>query len=230
MVRPVLLKSCDNRRPQRRQHSRSHSTATLTPAASSPEASEAELIARSKAGDQDAFLALMQRYQFLIRTTARSYFAASAADEDLQQEALIGLVKAIRDFKDGVSTFRSFAELCIRRQVITFIKSQTRRKHRLLNTAVSLDAPHFEDGEPLLNFIAGATAPAPAEEHVDFLEVLAELCSELERKVLSLYTRGYSFEDMAFETGTHVKSIDNAVWRIKVKAKKLRAKMNLKIE
>jgi RNA polymerase sporulation-specific sigma factor len=226
---PLQQRSCDSRRLDKRRGLRSHFTASAASLNAAREEPEVELIAAARAGDQDAFLVLMQRYQFLIRATARSYFAASAADEDLQQEALIGLVKAVRDFKSGICSFRTFAEMCIRRQVITFIKSQTRRKHSLLNTALSLDAPQYEDGEPLLNFIPGTAPPTPADEHVDFLDCLAERCSDLERKVLSLYTRGYSFEDMAFETGTHAKSIDNAVWRIKVKAKKLRAQTDLKI-
>ncbi len=192
------------------------------------EVSESELVTLTREGDQDAFLELVKRYRFLIRAVARTYFATSAAVEDLEQEALIGLVKAVRDFKEGFR-FTTFAELCVRRQVITFIKTQSRRKHSPLNGALSLDAPYYEGGEPLASFIPAETAPIQSEDHHDFLEQLAARCSNLERKVLSFYTRGYSFEEMAIEAGATVKAIDNAVWRIKVKARKLRDQVNLQM-
>lgn len=186
---------------------------------------DSALLEAAKSGDQDAFAILVERYRWLLRSVSRSYFASGAADEDLLQEALIGLMKAVRDFRSDCGVFRAFLELCIRRQVITYIKSQTRQKHAVLNRSISLDVPRFsDDDEPLVATLASRDPTRETDpDDLDFLNSLIQRCSSLERNVLFLYTKGYSFEEMAFEVGKHWKAIDNAVWRIKVKARKLRA-------
>jgi RNA polymerase sporulation-specific sigma factor len=142
----------------------------------------------------------------------------------LIQEATIGFYKAVRDFKGDRGAFAAFVDLCVRRQIITFIKTATRQKHAALNWATSIDAPVFHDSdESLAARLAGPEKPGFAElsETTAFLEALWDRCSSLERGVLSLYTKGYSFEEMGWELGVDWKSIDNAVWRVKVKARKL---------
>ena len=156
---------------------------------------------------------------------ARRYFAPGSDRDDLIQEATIGFFKAVRDFRGDRGGFAAFVDLCVRRQVITFIKTATRQKHTALNQAVSLDAPIFNDSDETLI----ARLPARREwshddlgsDNAEFLETLWERCSDLERGVLSMYSRGYGFEEMARELRVHLKSIDNAVWRVKIKAKKL---------
>jgi RNA polymerase sporulation-specific sigma factor len=117
-------------------------------------------------------------------------------------------------------------DLCVRRQIITFIKTTTRQKHSALNRSISLDAPAYEDSEEtLLTRLASPESEQSTDDaQAAFLETLWNLCSRLEQGVLALYTRGYSFQEMARELSVHWKSIDNAVWRIKVKAKKLASK------
>jgi RNA polymerase sporulation-specific sigma factor len=183
------------------------------------------LVEAAKGGDQDAFTGLVDRYRSLLRSISRSYFATGTADEDLAQEALIGLMKAVRDFRSDCGTFRTFLELCVRRQVITYIKTQTRLKHTPLNRSISLDAPRVsDDDEPLVETLASRDPIRETDpEDLEFLHNLTQRCSDLERHVLFLYSKGYSFEEMAFEVGKHWKAIDNAVWRIKVKARTLRA-------
>jgi RNA polymerase sporulation-specific sigma factor len=161
-----------------------------------------------------------------VFSIARRFYAPGSGRDDLLQEATIGFFKAVRDFKDDRGSFSAFAELCVFRQVITFVKTTTRQKHTVLNTAISLDAPLFDDSaETLIARLAAPSSiePEPTTDSAEFLEALRERCSLLERGVLSMYSRGYTFEDMAYELGVHLKSIDNAVWRIKVKAKKLLA-------
>jgi RNA polymerase sporulation-specific sigma factor len=192
---------------------------------------EADLIVAARNGDTDAFAVLFRQYRPRVFILARKYFAPGSDRDDLLQEATIGFFKAIRDFRGDRGTFGAFAELCVRRQVITFVKTATRQKHAALNSAISLDAPIFsESDEPLIGRLA-AKEDVIAEidtDSYDFLSLLLQRCSGLERGVLSMYSRGYKFEEMAYELRVHWKSIDNAVWRVKVKAKKLLAEKPLK--
>lgn len=185
---------------------------------------ETELISAARAGDPEAFAVLFREYRPRLFSLARRYFAPGSDRDDLLQEATIGFFKAIRDFKGDRGTFGAFAELCVRRQIITFIKTATRQKHAALNWAASLDAPIFADSdEPLIGRLAATETPIIEldTDNTEFLDALSQRCSGLERGVLSMYSRGYKFEEMAYELGVHWKAIDNAVWRVKVKAKKL---------
>ena len=188
-----------------------------------------DLIQRARENDSEAFGELFRRYRVRLFGLARRYFAPGSDRDDLIQEATIGFFKAIRDFKGDRGTFGAFAELCVRRQVITLIKAATRQKHAALNWATSLDAPAFADSEePLVARLAASAGPdmGGLSDATAFLESLWSRCSSLERGILSLYSRGYSFAEMAFELGVHWKSIDNAVWRVKVKARKLLSEKN----
>ncbi|MBM6616120.1 RNA polymerase sporulation sigma factor SigH [Bacillus suaedaesalsae] len=177
-------------------------------------------------GDSEALEYLINKYRNFVRSKARSYFLIGADREDIIQEGMIGLYKAIRDFKeDKLSSFKAFAELCITRQIITAIKTATRQKHIPLNSYVSLDKPIYdeESDRTLMDVISGARVTDPEEliinqEEFDDIEVkMAELLSDLERKVLALYLDGQSYQEISEELNRHVKSIDNALQRVKRK-------------
>jgi RNA polymerase sporulation-specific sigma factor len=187
---------------------------------------DAELVARARQGNDRALDALLSRYRNFARSKARSFFLVGADKEDVVQEGMIGLYKAIRDFDlEQQTPFRAFAELCVSRQILTAIKTANRNKHRPLNTSVSLDAPaHTED----LDHTVGDDLVAPAQldpaEVVISAEEIAALrdnmrdrLTELEGSVLGLYMDGKSYEEIAGALGAHVKSIDNALQRIKRK-------------
>ncbi|AGT30552.1 RNA polymerase sigma70 factor [Geobacillus genomosp. 3] len=188
-----------------------------------------QLVALVHKGDGEALDFLIHKYQNFVRAKARSYFLVGADREDIVQEGMIGLYKAVRDFKgDKLSSFKAFAELCITRQMITAIKTATRQKHIPLNSYVSLDKPIYDDesDRTLMDVLSGAQATDPEElivnrEEVDDIELkMAELLSDLERKVLALYLDGRSYQEISEELNRHVKSIDNALQRVKRKLEK----------
>ncbi len=177
-------------------------------------------------GDSEALDYLINKYRNFVRAKARSYFLIGADREDIIQEGMIGLYKAIRDFKeDKLSSFKAFAELCITRQIITAIKTATRQKHIPLNSYISLDKPIYdeESDRTLMDVISGAKILDPEEliinqEEFDDIELkMAELLSDLERKVLALYLDGQSYQEISDDLNRHVKSIDNALQRVKRK-------------
>jgi RNA polymerase sporulation-specific sigma factor len=177
-------------------------------------------------GDSGALEYLINKYKNFVRAKARSYFLIGADHEDIVQEGMIGLYKAIRDFKgDKLSSFKAFAELCITRQIITAIKTATRQKHIPLNSYVSLDRPLYdeESDRTLLDVICGTRVTDPEEllinqEEFDDIELkMGEILSDLERKVLMLYLDGRSYQEISVDLKRHVKSIDNALQRVKRK-------------
>ncbi|AXI07576.1 RNA polymerase sporulation sigma factor SigH [Oceanobacillus sp. 143] len=181
-------------------------------------------------GNNYALDFLIHKYRNFVRAKARTYFLIGADKEDIIQEGMIGLYKAIRDFDaDKLSSFKAFAELCITRQIITAIKTATRQKHIPLNSYVSLDKPIYdEDSErTLLDIIAGSRSVDPQEllvnrEKMGDIELqLTELLSELEREVLHLYVDGRTYQEISIELKRHVKSIDNALQRVKRKLEQL---------
>jgi RNA polymerase sporulation-specific sigma factor len=191
------------------------------------ELEDADLVARVRDGDDRCLDVLLDRYRGFARAKSRSYFLAGSDKEDVVQEGMIGLYKAIRDFDlDQQTPFRAFAELCINRQILTAIKTANRQKHQPLNTSVSLDAPvHAEDGSDR-SFGESLVAPQntdPAEWVVSAEEIEAlrttmrDSLTDLEGSVLRLYMEGKSYEEIAGALGNHVKSIDNALQRIKRK-------------
>ncbi|RWR10597.1 RNA polymerase sporulation sigma factor SigH [Siminovitchia fortis] len=177
-------------------------------------------------GDSEALDYLIKKYRNFVRAKARSYFLVGADNEDIVQEGMIGLYKAIRDFKEEkLASFKAFAELCITRQIITAIKTATRQKHIPLNSYVSLDKPIYdeESDRTLMDVISGAKILDPEEllihrERFNSIEdKMTELLSDLERKVLALYLDGRTYQEISDELDRHVKSIDNALQRVKRK-------------
>lgn len=185
-----------------------------------------DLVRRVHVGDLHALDYLIHKYKNFVRAKARSYFLIGADREDIVQEGMIGLYKAIRDFRgDKLTSFKAFAELCITRQIITAIKTATRQKHIPLNSYVSLDKPLYDEDSDrtLLDILCGAKVADPEElminqEEFDDIEIqLSEILSDLERRVLRLYLDGQSYQEIALALNRHVKSIDNALQRVKRK-------------
>lgn len=177
-------------------------------------------------GDGEALEYLINRYKNFVRAKARSYFLIGADREDIVQEGMIGLYKAIRDFRgEKLASFKAFAELCITRQIITAIKTATRQKHIPLNSYVSLDKPIYDEDSDrtLLDVICGTRVSDPEEliinqeEFIGLEDKMSEILSDLERKVLMLYLDGKSYQEIAVDLDRHVKSIDNALQRVKRK-------------
>jgi RNA polymerase sporulation-specific sigma factor len=192
------------------------------------ELEDLQLVIRSRNGDGAALDLLIRRYTGFVRLKASSYFLAGGEGEDLVQEGLIGLYKAVRDFRaDKETSFRSFAELCITRQIITAIKTATRYKHAPLNTYVSFShtpAGHESDGECTLgDALPGPSVNDPSvcvistEELQSLVFCLGSGLSRLESDALRLYLEGLSYEEMAAELGCDTKTIDNALQRVKRK-------------
>jgi RNA polymerase sporulation-specific sigma factor len=187
-----------------------------------------QLVLRARNGDAVALDQLIRRYTGFVRLKSSSYFLAGGDSEDLIQEGLIGLYKAVRDFRsDKETSFRSFAELCVTRQIITAIKTATRFKHAPLNTYVSFShtpAGHEGDGDVTL----GDALPGPgvdepsvvvisSEELQSLVFTLGTGLSKLEAEALRLYLEGSSYEEMAEQLGCDTKTIDNALQRVKRK-------------
>ena len=194
-----------------------------------------QIVDHARLGDRIAEEYLINKYKNFVRAKARSYFLIGADREDIIQEGMIGLYKAIRDFKsDKLASFRAFAELCITRQIITAIKTATRQKHIPLNSYVSLNKPIYdeESDRTLLDVLSGNKVTDPEElvisreEFVDIESKMGEFLSELEREVLNAYLDGKSYQEIAQELNRHVKSIDNALQRVKRKLERYIEKRN----
>ncbi|MDP1820045.1 MAG: RNA polymerase sporulation sigma factor SigH [Acidimicrobiales bacterium] len=192
------------------------------------ELTDVELVARFQDGRDDALQVILTRYRRFARVKARSYFLVGADSEDVEQEALIGLYKAARDFRpEHESSFRAFAELCITRQIITAIKTATRQKHQALNQYVSIsgsragDEPGERQVEDLIQLHRHGSDPADriiaAERYHAMRQRLSEVLSGLEVEVLHLYVEGRSYQEIGVLLDRHVKSIDNALQRIRRK-------------
>ncbi|WEG15055.1 RNA polymerase sporulation sigma factor SigH [Pullulanibacillus sp. KACC 23026] len=177
-------------------------------------------------GDHQALEYMIFKYKNFVRAKAKSYFLIGADREDVVQEGMIGLYKAIRDFNgDKLTTFKAFAELCITRQMITAVKTATRQKHIPLNSYVSLDKPIYdeESDRTLMDVVCGSKGLDPEqllinqEKYDDIEGKMSEVLSDLERKVLMLYLDGRSYQEISADLKRHVKSIDNALQRVKRK-------------
>jgi RNA polymerase sigma-H factor len=184
------------------------------------------LVTLFQQGDVAALELLLERYRRFARSKARTYFLVGADYDDIEQEGMIGLFKAVRDFRpDRQSSFRAFAELCVTRQIITAIKAATRQKHQALNQYVSLSGLRGPDNgdDRLIDDLLDHHMPDPADEVVsgesmaELRAMMAEMLSRLEVDVLRLYVEGRSYQEISALLGRHVKSIDNALQRIKRK-------------
>ncbi len=183
----------------------------------------------AKAGNSRAQEYIISKYENFVKAKAKSYFLIGADKEDIYQEGMIGLYKAIRDFKpDKLSSFKAFAELCVTRQIITAIKTATRQKHIPLNTYVSLNKPIYdeESDRTLLDILSEAKVANPEELIISREELkhiqneIGEVLSDLEMEVLMSYLDGKSYQEIACDLDRHAKSIDNALQRVKRKLEK----------
>ncbi|MCL5292189.1 MAG: RNA polymerase sporulation sigma factor SigH [Actinobacteria bacterium] len=189
--------------------------------------SDPQLVISARAGDNLALEFLLEKYKNFVKVKARSYFLIGADREDLVQEGMIGLYKAIRDYReDKQSSFRVFAELCITRQMITAIKTATRQKHIPLNSYISLSRSIFAEGESertLVDILAGCEIADPmelvisGEEAKTIRSSFGQILSDFEADVLRLYIDAKSYQEIAEELKRHVKSVDNALQRVKRK-------------
>lgn len=193
------------------------------------ELTDETIVEYARDGSTEAAEYLIQKYKNFVRSKARSYFLVGADREDIIQEGMIGLYKAIRDFRrDKQVYFRSFAELCVTRQIITAIKTATRQKHIPLNSYVSLNKPIYdeESDRTLMDVLSGNHVADPEEmiisreEMQDMETEMSGALSDLEMEVLLSYLDGRSYQEIADDLGRHIKSIDNALQRIKRKVEK----------
>ena len=186
------------------------------------------LIALAKQGSADAYDRIVRRYYGFVRLKASSYFLAGGDADDLIQEGLVGLYKAVRDFRpDRESSFRNFAELCITRQIITAVKTATRNKHTPLNGYVSFSSTPMGSGgdsDPTLDeMLPGSPVHDPVNQVISSEELRALVAcistslSELESRVLGLYLDGHSYEEVGRRLGCDCKTVDNALQRVKRK-------------
>src|SRR3954462_9652139 len=205
-----------------------HAAAPKSPQKAQRELEDLQLVLRARNGDQVALDGLIRRYTGFVRLKASSYFLAGGDSEDLIQEGLIGLYKAVRDFRaDKETSFRSFAELCVTRQIITAIKTATRFKHQPLNAYVSFShTPAGQDSDSECTLGDGLPGPGvdepsvcviSTEELQSLVFTLGSGLSQLERDALRLYLEGSSYEQMAEELDCDTKTIDNALQRVKRK-------------
>ncbi|KAJ52221.1 RNA polymerase sporulation-specific sigma factor [Clostridium tetanomorphum] len=188
-----------------------------------------EIVGEAKKGNIRAQEYLINKYENFVKSKAKSYFLIGADKEDIYQEGMIGLYKAIRDFKpDKLSSFKAFAELCVTRQIITAIKTATRQKHIPLNTYISLNKPIYdeESDRTLMDILSEAKIADPEEliisrEEMGYIQnEIGEVLSNLEMEVLMSYIDGKSYQEIACDLDRHAKSIDNALQRVKRKLEK----------
>ncbi|BDR68361.1 RNA polymerase factor sigma-70 [Clostridium tetani] len=188
-----------------------------------------EVVLEAKEGNIRAQEYLINKYKNFVKAKAKSYFLIGADREDIYQEGMIGLYKAIRDFRaDRLASFKAFAELCITRQIITAIKTATRQKHIPLNTYISLNKPIYDDesDRTLMDILSEAKVSDPEELVISREEIgciqneMEEVLSALEMEVLMSYIDGKSYQEIACDLDRHAKSIDNALQRVKRKLEK----------
>ncbi|MDY2630319.1 MULTISPECIES: RNA polymerase sporulation sigma factor SigH [unclassified Clostridium] len=188
-----------------------------------------EVVYEAKKGDCRAQEYLISKYENFVKAKAKSYFLIGADKEDIYQEGMIGLYKAIRDFKaDKLTSFKAFAEICVTRQIITAIKTATRQKHIPLNTYISLNKPIYEEDSDrtLIDVLSELKITDPEEliigkEQIKHIEgEMAKVLSDLEMEVLQSYLDGKSYQEIACDLDRQAKSIDNALQRVKRKLEK----------
>jgi len=191
--------------------------------------SDEVIVGLAKDGNREAMDYIVDKYKNFVKIKAKAYFLIGADRDDIVQEGMIGLFKAVRDFKEEkLSSFRAFAELCIVRQIITAIKTATRQKHQPLNTYVSFSKPMYEDDSErtLAETLTSTKITDPEELFINREQIvnietkMEDILSGFELKVLLLYLEGKSYQDIAIVLDKHHKSIDNALQRVKKKLEK----------
>jgi len=201
--------------------------AAVTRHQAQPELEDTYLVALAKRGSADAYERIVRRYRGFVRLKASSYFLLGGDSDDLIQEGLVGLYKAIRDYRtDRESSFRNFAELCVTRQIITAVKTASRNKHAPLNQYVSFaqtPAAAVDSEATLEEVLPGPHSEDPSERVIASEELrslvacLSSVLSDLESRVLSLYLDGYSYEIIGERVECDTKTVDNALQRVKRK-------------
>ena len=190
---------------------------------------EYNIVLKASNGDKIALEYIITKYKNFVKAKAKSYFLVGADKDDIIQEGMIGLYKAIRDFNyEKSTTFKAFAELCVTRQIITAIKTATRQKHIPLNTYISLNKPVSEDDSErtLLDILSSMKISDPEElvigkeEKAQIEDAISRVLSDLEMEVLQSYLDGKSYQEIACDLDRHAKSIDNALQRVKRKLEK----------
>lgn len=190
---------------------------------------DSELVSLAQSGDDFAMETVIGKYKEFVKNKSRTYFLIGADKDDIIQEGMLGLFKAIRDFRgDKQASFRSFAELCVTRQMITAVKTATRQKHTPLNNYVSLNKPVYEDEteKTLIDLLSARYNSDPemilidSENYGDTHEKIQSMLSKFENEVLQKYINGQSYQEIARDMGKEPKSIDNALQRIKKKVLK----------
>lgn len=198
-----------------------------------------ELVSLAKNGDTMALEYLISKYKNFVRSKARTYFLIGADREDIIQEGMIGLYKAIRDYRyDRQASFRAFAEICVTRQIITAIKTATRQKHMPLNSYVSLNKPVYEEESErtLSDVLTQGKAGNPEElfidqeDYLDIESTMQRILSPLEQEVVNLYLEGKSYIEIAQHLNRQVKSVDNALQRVKRKLEQYLEGRNVRIK
>ena len=198
-----------------------------------------ELVSLAKEGDTMALEYLISKYKNFVRSKARTYFLIGADREDIIQEGMIGLYKAIRDYRyDRQASFRAFAEICVTRQIITAIKTATRQKHMPLNSYVSLNKPVYEEESErtLSDVLTQGKAGNPEElfidqeDYLDIESTMQRILSPLEQEVVNLYLEGKSYIEIAQHLNRQVKSVDNALQRVKRKLEQYLEGRNVRIK
>jgi len=198
--------------------------------------SDDEIVQLAQNGNQVALEYLIRKYKNFVKAKSRSYFLIGADRDDIVQEGMIGLYKAVKDYDiDKLASFKAFAELCITRQIITAIKTATRQKHQPLNSYISLNKPIYsEDSDrTLLDVLKGSKLTNPEEKLIsaqtyNLLEdSIKEMLSDLELDVLIEYLKGKSYQEIAEDIDRHVKSVDNALQRVKKKLEEFLEKHNI---
>ena len=195
---------------------------------------ENSILSLAKSGDENALNFIMEKYNNIVNMKASRFFAAGIEKDDIIQEGMIGLYKAIQSFDgDKQNSFKSFANMCIERQLITVVKSANRQKNLPLNSAFSLNSPIYEDGDidamEILdvNLVEDPLDTIANKEYFNQMETkIDESLSDFEKKVLAHYKMGKSYNDIAKEMNTKVKSIDTALQRIKKKATKIKSQID----
>lgn len=187
-----------------------------------------DLLVSAKNGDETAFEMLLRRYEPLVRSRARSFFLQGADNDDIIQEGMIGFFKAVRDFDFGGSSFRTFANICVTRQIITAVKMASRQKHEPLNCAFSLNAPaQHNDSEQTVSDKVGDRSMAfdvalvQTAEVKAIMSVLRRYLSTFEYRTLLLWLEGRPFVEIAHKLQKRIKSVDNGIWRVKCKIRRL---------
>ena len=187
------------------------------------------MVFRAKEGDEKSLNHILRKYRNFVRSKAKPFFIVGADKEDLLQEGMIGLFKAIRDYDEGKTvSFRAFAELCVTRQIITAVKTSTRQKHIPLNSYISLNKPVNEEDpdKTLMDIMKNSEITDPeqliiSKEEMKLIEEKTkEMLSDFEKKVLALYLKGYSYQEISTKLCKDSKSVDNALQRIKRKFEK----------